>query len=300
MLNGCACVIASTSPYVEDHPLITGICDAADRPETLIMVINHAREVNSVEDRIHTTIRSGVVIRVMEQDDYLGSAGAFLAGIDLAVALGVKVVILFDEDCRVYPDTCRELFTTCGPNAPIVTGNRNGRGDGRVHTGLLFAIKKAPKMGPGVYVTWAGMALALDSVPHWRSSLQTLAEILWFYWDDYVFSAWAHAQNIPLEEAPRAVFTSPNPPRRHRAGWRYYYEARNGVWFARLTMRPLRRQYFIALWFLEFVLGFGLRDRKFRWAWRGFWDGVRGVKGRTVQPIAKPEHYKLDMRGSAT
>jgi GT2 family glycosyltransferase len=144
------------------------------------------------------------------------------------------------------------------------------------------------------------MAIAPDFVPGWREKLQALADTLWFYWDDYVFSRWAGSQGLPITDVPQAVFTSPNPPRRRRAGWRYYYEARNAVWFARMTLNPWHRRYFVALWFFEFVIAFGLRDRKFRWAWRGFWDGVRGVKGRTVQPIAKPEHYKLDMRGSAT
>lgn len=287
ILKQCCGVIASVAPFRADHPLIVGLCDSADRPERVVFVENFPQEQEqSVSLSERATLRNGVWIHIITIDEYLGSAGAFLRGIELAKEKGGRMVLLFDQDCQVDSKTCKELFRHCTATSPIVVGNRNARGEGLVTPGLFLAIKKTPTRRTDTLATWAGMAFDLNLVPKWREWLMTLSRTLWFYWDDYVFCSWAMADGMTIRSIPTARFYSPNPPRRNRTGWRYYYEARNAVWFARLTMPTGRCTHFITLWFLEFVVGFGLRDRKFGWAWMGFWHGVKGVHGRVYGPSA--------------
>lgn len=67
------------------------------------------------------------------------------------------------------------------------------------------------------------------------------------------------------------------------AAWKQYYMVRNSVFLIRRY--PAWRYSELPIRTLgKILLTYFLRGRNMRWIWRGFWDGLLGCKGKTVQP----------------
>lgn len=275
----CFGVIATTRPFDPTMPGISDLCDGHSGLSGLVVVANYPHEPRSSK---HLMVCSKIAITVIDASDYLGSAEAFRRGISVAQSAGADAVLLLDDDCVMDTASCRALCEAVQTYA-IVSANRNGHRETWVVPGVIRVLRPA-RTSHNILCGWAGTALNLNLIPQWDAWLRQLGQTLWFYWDDYTFVGWVIRHGLEVYGLEHATFTSPRVPRTQRAHWRSYYESRNAVWFARWTLTGFRQWKFIVLWFVEYVVGIGLRDARFRETWKGFWDGISGVSGRCISP----------------
>lgn len=280
MPSKCFAIVATVQPFDINSRLIVELCEQNDYLNGLVVVVNYPHKIIHPKE---ITSLSGVDIIILHIRDYRGSAGAYRLGITEAEKAGAGIVLLFDDDCLIDAHACKALYEASHLHA-IVSGNRNDVREGWVQTGR-FLVMHRTKRSRNMLCGWAGLGINLNKVPEWNRWLQQLEYTFWFYWDDYTFVSWAIEAGLSVMGVTEAIFHSPNHPRRTRKSWRSYYESRNGVWFAKMTMTGWGRRKFIVLWFVEYVVGVGIRDRRLRETWKGFKDGLTGRQGRTITPL---------------
>lgn len=278
-MGTCFGIIATVHAFDIDMSAISELCEKGSGLSGLVVIVNYPHRPSAPK---YSHWCSGIEIIVIEACDYIGSAEAFRRGIVAAQSMGADAVLLLDEDCFMTTTACNALCEAVRSHA-IVSANRNTHRETWVVPGTIRVLRRA-NTSQNMLCGWAGMAINLTQIPEWDRWLRQLGETLWFYWDDYTFVAWTMQQGLSVRGFDQITYESPNLPRRTRSSWRSYYESRNGVWFARLTMSGWPRWKFVLLWFIEYVVAVGIRDRKLRQTWTGFRDGVSGIVGRTADP----------------
>lgn len=111
--------------------------------------------------------------------------------------------------------------------------------------------------------------------------------------EDYFFMLWELEYCLRALDAGYSIWVAPEILVQHECAgatalWRTYYQTRNLVALS-ISRRSLRAIFFCSMLQARFLVGILLKaDRKKQRLYfrlRGIWDGVRGVMGKTIDPM---------------
>jgi GT2 family glycosyltransferase len=207
---------------------------------------------------------AGAPIRVIRSDVNLGPAGGWALGLRDFLASGYTHAWLMDDDIVPEPDCLHTLWTEAEDSEQI---------------SLLVPVSVQPDGSLGTYGSWCGILIDRRIVEAVGLPMEEL-----FWWaEDTEYCHW----RIPKAGFPRRVIDEAVV--RHdciRQGgdvptWKYYYEARNMLWYHLHIMRRVGRYPRNVSMLIGRAL-FKQRKRKLECLAaiaRGLYDGARGRLG---------------------
>ena len=247
---------------------------AQTRPVDEILVVDNASAAR-VDDLIAAT-PGATLLRLPENR---GPAGGYAAGLSTFLEGDAERAWVMDDDCVPHPDALAEQLAITG-RAPVVLARMVDRDSG------------APSDTHG----WCGVLLAREVVETVGVPDPTL-----FWWtEDTEYLQWRIPQaGFRVERCPEAlVSVRRTRPDAAKPAWKYYYEARNQVYYRLVTQRPTSRpvpRYLTRrvrvgraarsvgkLTVRAVLREHTQRGQKLAMVGRGIADGVRGRLGRTV------------------
>jgi GT2 family glycosyltransferase len=244
------------------------------RPVDLILVVDNA-SAEPVDDLVLSTPDASL-LRLAENR---GPAGGYAEGLNAFLESDATRAWVIDDDCVPTPDAlAAQLAITA--RAPVVLARMVDRDSGEI----------ADTQG------WCGVLLA-------REVVETVGvpDPALFWWnEDTEYLQWRIPRaGFRVERCAAAeVSVRRTRPDAAKPAWKYYYEARNQVYYRLVTQRPSARP---ALGPLSRRVRYGRaartvgklavrsvlreraqRGRKLAMVCRGTFDGMRGRLGRTV------------------
>jgi GT2 family glycosyltransferase len=254
-----------------------------DRQPDHVLVVDNGPTANRGDWVGRLPDRCDVVVDIA----YLGSGGAFVAGLREAAARGFARVLLLDHDAVVRSDALRELLKAWDERGPgFYSAKQSDQYGGwlrKSSCATLYFVKVAS--GEGLLTVdlapWSGLL-----VPAAAATLAYTGDPYFFGWDDYEFCVLAARAGWRVYGVTSAlVGTSkagaPGSP------WKRYYFSRNAILFFVRNLDD--RRWAATAWLFRHLLVQLVRSidspaTALMWA-RGVCDGMRGVRGMTVPPV---------------
>ncbi len=224
--------------------------------------------------------KDGVVVKRLEENT--GGSGGFAAGLKLAVERGADWVWMMDDDALPYPNALEELektLSTVGDDVGVVLSKLEKVSDAKPS-------QKIKKAAVGTFVGFTVSAGVVESVG--------LPDAGFFiYADDYEYSKRVlkngfrmirtysslieHKDWIRQKRIFRFPFSKPTIP-----DWKVYYIFRNTIMATKYS--PVINAAVIGYFFIDRYIWSYVKPETGPYAFKGFSDGLKGVRGKVVDP----------------
>ncbi len=256
------------------------LCKQTRRPDRIIIVDNASTD-STPEFLQETSEKCGIVTPIRLKDN-LGGSGGFAKGIEKAIEMGADWVWLMDDDAFPYEDALEELEKAM-QNTPEKTGVLLSRITDKENSA------KSNTILPAITGTFVGFAVRREVI----EKIGLPDSSFFIYADDYDYSVRIRKAGFDIFRVNSSLifhkdwakqkklfkfpFVKPRVP-----SWKTYYIIRNSLNAARHF-----RIFYLAVkfyfFFDRFVWSYVNPDTK-EYVFKGFEDGVNGVKGKTVLP----------------
>ena len=246
------------------------------RPASILVVDNASAEP------IDDLVAAYAGARVLRLADNIGPAGGYASGLTTFLDSDCDWAWVMDDDCVPAPDALEQLLATASPRRLTLSAMLNR------DTG-----KREDTQG------WCSVLISREIV----ETVGVPREDLFWWAEDTEYLQWRiPAAGFETERCERAVVeVSRGRADATKPPWKYFYEARNQVWFRLYVQHPegaipelphLRKRIriqraaraVVTLATRAVVRERAQRPTKLWMVVRGTFDGVRGRLGRTVDP----------------
>ena len=261
------------------------LCRQSRRPDKIIVVDNASTD--GTKDFLSTLSKDCNIVKVIRLNENIGGSGGFSLGLKEAMKNGADWAWMMDDDAIPYIDALSEL-EKAAKNAGVSIGVLLSKITERKDT------KKIDLTVPALSGTFVGFAVRKEAV---KSAGYPDASFF-IYADDYDYSVRIRKAGFSIMRVNSSLIFHKDWARQNKVlkfpfikpdipSWKTYYIIRN-------TLNATRH-----IWVFHVAVRFYLFFDRFVWSYvnpktktyvfKGFRDGVKGIKGKTVSPAVLNE-----------